>query len=878
MANTISKSIISSLKPGGTPQSMKVWMGFMLLLQSLATIVPSMIFSSVNIIDIVILSLVGLLVALCLAIRKNELQIKLIWLIYICSIVILIIGGLNYHSHRGDIVVALGWSVAMYIIERRFYISFSQYVLAMMLGLVGWAICIYYSMTTPPISSSNAWPIITTGIFFCIVNSYIIITDYKHGRHQQDYFERHFTKMEELTAVLSRVLMIDKPIEDVLWNITKECTQLLGLEDMVIYKYDYKKHVLLQVAAYGDKQERDATIKDPIEIEPGKGVVGKAFKTMQPVCIDDTTQYNEYILDDRSRLSELAVPIIVGEKVFGVIDSEHSQKGYYKGPYIQLFNVIASFCSIKVAQEDVRAQQVESEKNRLETQKIKELEQLKSRFITNISHDLKTPLSLILGPANQIHNKTDDKFVRQQALYIIKNTDHLMSMVEQLLQLNMLDKGDIVLRSDTIEMSQMLNNLEVQYTPLAEESGITLDVKYDANLLITTDGFKLSQCIHNLLQNAFKHTSRGGKISLSAIAVQDGNIEISVKDTGVGIKAEEQEKVFERFYKTDVNNHKGTGIGLSLVKEYTTQLNGKVILNSAPGIGSTFTICLPVGMDNIAEQNHKPKPINNSVVVDDKQPLVLIAEDHEELNSFLAGSLQQEGFRSIQAYNGKDAMKLIEEHLPDIIISDLMMPEMTGEELVAHVKSSDKTGHIPILILSAKNQIDDRVDLYSRGADNYISKPFKMEEIIAIVDNTLKQRKKLRDSFYDSYMSNDESAALISNGSREKLKQEHLSPLVQQCRDYVLANLDSPELNVNSMGANVGMGRNKLQKEIKAATGLTPVEFIRSIRLHEAYRLMKENNHYNISEVAYMTGFSNLSYFSRSFKAQFGAAPSEATV
>src|SRR5690606_10734538 len=211
-----------------------------------------------------------------------------------------------------------------------------------------------------------------------------------------------------------------------MWDVTRECIPTLGLEDFVIYLYHEEKDRLVQVAAYGGKSNPiNATIVNPLEIEPGKGIVGKVFASKKPMLIADISESRDYIMDDIRRNSELAVPILIGDKVFGVIDSEHSQKGFFNTTYLQIFNIIAAFCSIKAAQLELRDQQ-------LEAQKIKEFEQLKSIFVGNISHDLKTPLSLIMGPANQLFKTTEDSFVKQQAGYIIKNTDHLVTMVEQL--------------------------------------------------------------------------------------------------------------------------------------------------------------------------------------------------------------------------------------------------------------------------------------------------------------------------------------------------------------------------------------------------------------------------------------------------------------
>lgn len=868
MANRIAAYINKSINPGGTPQRMKEWLGAMLLLQVGAMVLPGKNISGMTVADTILVSATVLIVIALWWYRKPAQQVRLCWMFFYAGMLVHIIGALYYNTNRSDVVMVTSWGIAMFINERRYYINFAQFMYAVLCVTMMITIITFLTLNTQLPHAPNNIPLMAIGMLTVACNIYLLITDFKYGKHRMDYFERYFDKIAELSTNLSKILMVDKPIEQAMWDVTRECIPLLGLEDFIIYLYDKDKNRLVQVAAYGQKSGERRGILNPLEIKPGEGIVGRVFVEKKPVLVKDTTKEPGYIVDDAVRYSELSVPILIGDEVFGVIDSEHSQRNFYKETHVQLFHVIAAFCSIKAAQHEVRRQILEAEKNKLEVAKIRELEQLKNKFITNISHDLKTPLSLILGPANQMYKTTDNDFIKKQAGYIIKNTDHLMAMVEQLLQLNKIEQGIEKVYKETVDLDRILGDIEMQYTPLAEENSISFKIEAEGGLLLTTDSFKLSQCIHNLLQNAFKYAS--ARITITAKRFEDNTVSISIADDGVGIHTDEHRKIFDRFYKIDVNNHKGTGIGLSLVKEYMTQLKGTVGIDSMPGKGAVFTLTIP---GHVIEYTAEELLIDGAAMVDDKLPLVVIAEDHVELNEFIAQSLQQSGYRCLRAYNGREALRLVEKHMPDIVITDLMMPEMSGEELVGYIKESDSIGHIPIIVLTAKNQVDNRIDLYQAGADNYIPKPFKMDELLAVVENVLKQRKKLRDKFYRRYMPEGNSA--ISTAEPDNDIAEHdENPIVKQCMEYILANIDDEELNVNTLGASLGMGRNRLQKEIKTATGMTPVEFIRSIRLHEAYKMM-QGKQYNISEIAYKTGFNNLSYFSRSFKAQFGYAPSE---
>lgn len=879
MANVVVAYLKKSINPGGTPRRMKEWMGAMLLFHMSAIVFPTINMDNISVADISLISATVLGVTALWASTYEKYQVLYCKIIFIAGLAMQFTGAIAYHSDKADFVIGCSWGLAMFINERRYYITFNEFMYSVLLMISVLAANTIVSIYDTG-ENENAMALVSIGMFTIICNVYLLLVDYKYGKQRTDYFERLFDKIQELTLRLSTILTVDKPIEQVMWDVTRECIPMLSLEDFVIYLYDERKNRLIQVAAYGQKGNNNTEVINPIEIEPSKGVVGRVFSSAKPLLIPDLSHFDGYIVDDEARQSELAVPILIGDKVFGVIDSEHSQLGYFKQMHLQLFNVIAAFCSIKAAQQELRMQQLAAEKDRLEVLKLKELEQLKNRFITNISHDLKTPLSLILGPATQMFKTSEDELVKRQAGYIMKNTDHLMKMVEQLLQLNTIEQGKAVLNIETVDLASLLNEIVMQYELHAEEHNIGLHVSVAADIVIETDSYKLSQCIHNLLLNALKHTPSGGDVLIVADKSGKDKIRISVKDTGVGVAAEEQSKIFDRFYKVDVNNHKGTGIGLSLVKEFVGYLKGSVEVVSSLGNGAEFIIVIPQHIgDRPLVKNVGDNEPQQEVDEVNSQPLIVIAEDHAELNAFIAHSLQQEGYRCLQAYNGKEALGMIEEYIPDIVVTDLMMPEMSGEELVAVVRDTEKIAHVPVVVLTAKNQVNDRVELYQTGADNYIAKPFKMDELLAVIEATLKQRRRLRDKFFNAYMANGApllpSYLVVNSPEVESPTDIAINEIVKQCTDYVLKHLDDPDLNVNTLGLSLGMGRNRLQKEIKTATGLTPVEFIRSVRLHEAYKMLESSSHHNISEIAYMTGFSNLSYFSRSFKGQFGVAPTE---
>ena len=347
-------------------------------------------------------------------------------------------------------------------------------------------------------------------------------------------------------------------------------------------------------------------------------------------------------------------------------------------------------------------------------------------------------------------------------------------------------------------------------------------------------------------------------------ARRDGDmVLISVKDNGPGISDEVKERVFERFYKVNENNHEGTGIGLSLVKEYTEAFGGRVELNSKEGQGSVFMVWLPYLEEK--EGSVVPEKEEIESIEKDDRPVMLIVEDHADLNDFISGYFDTE-YRCVSAFDGEEALKYLRKETPDIIISDLMMPKMNGETFVRSVKDHDEWGHIPIVILSAKSATDSRIDLYNIGADNYLVKPFDIGELEAVVQNVLSQRQKLQLHFEQVFLQGEVCSEPESNCPDEKW--------VRVLVDLAKENLSNEGLNTRFISETLGIGRNKLQQEIKRITGLTPVEFIRSVRLTEAKEMLELENT-NVSQVAYSVGFNNLSYFTRSFKAQFGVVPSD---
>ncbi len=849
--------ISDAVKPGGTPKRYLEWVCLVLLLQSLSSVLPyERFWSSFNLAHVLFLGTV-LISSICLVLKNDSYRIIAAYVIFVVGIslsAITIIAGITSLS---GIIFMVTWAMTLFVAERREYISFDLVVLFMVLMLISTVVMLFFD-PIHPVANNNY--VLVTGAIITAVNIYLVYTDFGFEKNYYQESRKTYSNLNVLSSKLSDILSRKEKLDRILWYVARECVPFMEIEECVFYLYDENKGKLIQIAAYGNKSDdEDYKIVDPIEIEPGKGVVGRCFLSGKEELVKETASDPDYIVDDQLRNSELAVPIFSEGKVVGVIDSEHSIKGFFKQRHVQAFQIIASFCGIKITEEKAKKSIKDAYVAIEETQRMKELDEIKNRFITNISHDLKTPLSLIKAPALQIAQLTTDPKVQNQVNYILKNTEHLMRVVNQLLQLNRLDQGLNELYIEEVNTQKLADKIALQYKGLAEKDGVDFEMEIDA-INLKTDSFRLEQIIHNLVHNAFRYSGKNGQVCLRIKADSD-HLMIEVSDNGIGISDEMKTKVFERFVKVDVNNHEGTGIGLSLVKEYVESLGGKVSMKSKLGQGTSFFVVLPI-LEQVEAEAHE---LRLDEISSEVKPLLLVVEDHPDLNAFICSTFEEE-FQCFSAFNGEEALRLMNKHVPDLIITDLMMPLMDGSEFIQQVREDDNYAHIPIVVLSAKGQVESKIELYELGADNYLVKPFDVAELHAIVKSTCEQRKRLKEQFTSQYLSNE------NQDSYKQVKPKN--SLVERVIEFIKQNIENSELNIGMICNDLGVGRNKLQKEIREATSLSPVELLRSIRLNEARNLL-QSNRFQVSEVAYMVGFNNLSYFSRAFKQEFDQLPSE---
>jgi signal transduction histidine kinase/DNA-binding response OmpR family regulator len=517
-----------------------------------------------------------------------------------------------------------------------------------------------------------------------------------------------------------------------------------------------------------------------------------------------------------------------------------------------------------------------------QNKRLTELDNIKTTFFTNISHELRTPLTLITGPFQQLA----EKYPTEKLIPLIqRNTDRLLTLINQLLDISKLEAGQMKPEVSEQNITQYLRTLTSSFSSLAESRGIKFDIVFEQNEIYGyIDKDKTDKIITNLLSNAFKFTPKGGNVRISMTFDLKKAMIIEISDTGIGIEPEKLNKIFDRFFQVDDASNRrfeGTGIGLALVKELIEVLKGQISVKSQQNIGTTFTTIIPIDLEtwqnhlvenkNSIDSNrdnlssvHSDKAIDDTEASIENENILLIVDDNEDIRTYIRSIFAKE-YKIIEAINGKDGIEKATNQIPDIIISDLMMPEMDGFEFCKQVKSDKKTSHIPIIMLTAKANIESRIEGLELGADDYLIKPFNKNEIEARVRNLISLRENLKKRY---------------NKELVKLKPDEIkvnsidAEFLNKAKSVIENNLTNPKFDVERFAESMNMSTVQLRRKIKSLTNFTVVEFVRNYRLQKAANLLTQKTG-NVSEIAYQVGFESLPYFSRVFQELYGVLPSE---
>lgn len=512
------------------------------------------------------------------------------------------------------------------------------------------------------------------------------------------------------------------------------------------------------------------------------------------------------------------------------------------------------------------------EQERQEAQRMHELDMMKLKFFTNVSHEFRTPLTLILTPIEKLM-KAAQEDQRGQFQLIHRNAKRLLNLVNQLLDFRKLEVQEIKFIPFEGDIIQFIRETTFSFSDLSEKKDIHLDFRTSIESLETIfDQDKLEKILLNLLSNAFKFTPEHGSVTveLQELAREDGRwLELKVKDTGIGIPADKQEKIFERFFQNDLPGsmvNQGSGIGLSITKEFVRVHGGTVAVQSEEGKGSCFTVQIPMREVThevlaIAAKTEATVPVwDESKQID--VPTLLLVEDNEDFRFYLKDNLRLD-YRIAEARNGKEAWTQATAILPDLIVSDIMMPEMNGIEFCRKVKHDTRTSHIPVILLTARTAEEQKMEGFDTGADDYITKPFNFEILQSRIRNLIHQRELFQKDFRKQI---EVKASHVNITSLDE-------KLIQRAIKCVEDNISDANFSVEGLSHELGMSRVHLYKKLLALTGKSPLEFIRIIRLQQAAQLL-EKSQLTVSEVAYRVGFNNPKYFTKYFKEEYKVLPS----
>jgi signal transduction histidine kinase/ligand-binding sensor domain-containing protein/DNA-binding response OmpR family regulator len=524
---------------------------------------------------------------------------------------------------------------------------------------------------------------------------------------------------------------------------------------------------------------------------------------------------------------------------------------------------------------------------------------LKLKFFTDISHELRTPLTLISSPVtNILQNNRLDPEVRDQLTLVQSNTQRMLRLVNQILDFRKVQNRKMKLKIEEFPLGPFIDGICIDFRKVAEDKGIRLVVEdLSGGEKVWADPDKVEKIAFNLITNALKFTPRGKRVNVTVKKNID-SLELIVADQGTGLSREKMKKLFTRFdseEKEVMTMQPGTGIGLSLSRELAELHCAELTAESEEGRGATFRVIFRLGFSHFGNDTElvladgqnplRSRNLSQEMIEDgeeaekeghdDDEPVLLFVEDNEELRSFIKIILS-DGFHVIEAGNGIEGLEIARSQLPDIIITDLMMPEMDGLELARRIKQETTTSHIPVVVLTAKTDLDTQVEALKRGADDFITKPFSSTYLKARVENILQQRRKLQELFLASIAEYPVSRAGRSYEvtPSEPMVESYDDKLMKNLMEVMEQNIDNSDLTVDELVSKIGIGRSVFFKKLKSLTGLAPIEFIREVRVKRAAQLI-ESGEYTISQVTYMVGCNDPRYFSRIFKQRFGVTPSE---
>lgn len=535
--------------------------------------------------------------------------------------------------------------------------------------------------------------------------------------------------------------------------------------------------------------------------------------------------------------------------------------------------------------ERIEAKQL-IEQERRHAEHLHQMDMMKLKFLTNLSHEFRTPLSLIVGPVETLMEKIKEPAYSWQLSMIRRNGRRLMNLVNQLLDFRKMEEQELKLQLSSGEIIAFIREAADSFGDVAARKNITFEFSSDiTEAYVLFDHDKVERILFNLLSNAFKFTQEGGIIRVKLQAQEDVKAEgrlvlvMTVTDTGIGIPEEAQERLFERFFQHDPGTmvlNQGTGIGLSIVKEFVRMHGGTITLKSKQGRGSSFRVCMPFALEEL-QQPAEADDLESGIASNDLEishsgdqskaapasVSLLIVEDDDDFRFYIKDNLKAQ-YRIYEAANGKEGWQRALSLHPDIIVCDVNMPVMNGIELSRKLKADKRTCHIPVVLLTASTGEDEQISGLESGANDYMTKPFNFAVLNVKLRNLLALNQQLKETYVKQVKVMPASVEIESENEK----------LIKKVLSYIEDNLHNPQLSVEAMAKSLCMSRASLYNKILEVSGMSPVEFIRSVKLEKAVVLLEQSD-MSIAQIAYHVGFSTPNYFARSFKAKYNIVPSE---
>ena len=519
--------------------------------------------------------------------------------------------------------------------------------------------------------------------------------------------------------------------------------------------------------------------------------------------------------------------------------------------------------------------------------------ELKIRFFTNISHELRTPLTLITGPIQELKQKQqlNEKGMQYIAL-IEKSANQMLQLVNQILDFRKIQNGKMILHVSQLDLNKLVAGFQKEFAVMSEENEISFSFQFtDEEIPVWADKEKIETVVRNVISNAFKFTKKGGSIFISTHQSEDKqHCIIRIEDTGIGIPQNKITDIFERFTQIDNSKnqyYKGTGIGLALSKEIITLHHGNISAEGKPGVGSVFTIELLTGKDHfnpnevnfyvgdMVEENQISDESNvepvNELIENNNLPLLLVVEDNKDLCNLLKMQLEDR-YNVLIANNGLEGLKKVNHYHPDIVVTDQMMPEMTGTDMLQKIRNDFRVSHIPVIILTAKSDEDAKLNAINLGANAYITKPFNKEYLIARIEQLLSDRKVFREKIWNQEEITDAATEQTENFEKYLVKKDIL--LLEKINQEIEKNIANCDYNIDALAENMGLSRSAFFKKLKSLTGLAPVDLIKEIRLNKSVEMIK-NTDLTISEIAFAVGFKEAGYYGKCFRKKYETTPTE---